>query len=100
MVGIKKAGNVMLKILERLTKIETKLDGYNDAKCKTYDNEKDLIKLKADVESLEKDNGIQNAEIADLKDKNKWLFRTVAGAIITGLVGICIAFISMGMGAG
>lgn len=97
---MEKEDNVMLEILERLTKIEAKLDGYNDAKRKTYENEKELIKLKADVASLEKDNGIQNAEIADLKDKNKWLFRTVAGAIITGLVGICIAFVSMGMGAG
>ncbi len=92
-------GNVMMEILERLTKIEAKLDGYNDAKRKTYDNEKEIIKLQADVEALKKDNGIQNAEITELKDKNKWLFRTVAGAIITGLVGICIAFISMGMGA-
>lgn len=95
-----KDDNVMLEILERLTKIEAKLDGYNDAKRKTYENEKEIIKLKADVEALEKDNANQNKEIADLKDKNKWLFRTVAGAIITGIVGICIAFISMGVGAG
>ena len=92
-------GNVMMEILERLTKIEAKLDGYNDAKRKTYENEKDILKLRADVEALKKDNEIQNAEIAEQKDKNKWLFRTVAGAIVTGLVGICIAFISMGIGA-
>lgn len=92
-----KEENVMLEILERLTKIEAKLDGYNDAKRKTYENEKEIIKLKADVEALEKDNNIQNVEIAELKDKNKWLFRTVAGAIITGLVGICIAFIGIGV---
>ena len=90
--------NVMLEILERLTKIEAKLDGYNDAKRKTYDNEKELIKLKADVAALEKDNSIQNAEIMELKDKNKWMFRTTAGALITGLIGILIAFISMGLG--
>ena len=94
-----KEENVMLEILERLTKIEAKLDGYNDAKRKTYDNEKELIKLKADVAALEKDNGIQNAEIMELKDKNKWMFRTTAGALITGLIGILIAFISMGLGA-
>lgn len=93
-----KEENVMLEILERLTKIEAKLDGYNDAKRKTYDNEKELIKLKADVAALEKDNGIQNAEIMELKDKNKWMFRTTAGALITGLIGILIAFISMGLG--
>lgn len=93
-----KEENVMLEILERLTKIEAKLDGYNDAKRKTYDNEKELIKLKADVAALEKDNSIQNAEIMELKDKNKWMFRTTAGALITGLIGILIAFISMGLG--
>lgn len=94
-----KEENVMLEILERLTKIEAKLDGYNDAKRKTYDNEKELIKLKADVAALEKDNGIQNAEIMELKDKNKWMFRTTAGALITGLIGILIAIIRMGLGA-
>lgn len=93
-----KEENVMLEILERLTKIEAKLDGYNDAKRKTYDNEKELIKLKADVVALEKDNSIQNAEIMELKDKNKWMFRTTAGALITGLIGIIIALISMGLG--
>lgn len=93
-----KEENVMLEILERLTKIEAKLDGYNDAKRKTYDNEKELIKLKADVAALEKDNSIQNAEIMELKDKNKWMFRTTAGALITGLIGIIIALISMGLG--
>ena len=90
---MEKEEKVMMEILERLTKIEAKLDGYNDAKRRTYENEKEIIKLKADVESLKKDNEVQNAEIADLKDKNKWLFRTVVGAAITGLVGICIAFI-------
>lgn len=91
-------GNVMMEILERLTKIETKLDSYNDAKQKTYENEKEIIKLKAAVAALEKDNHIQNAEIADLKDKNKWLFRTVVGAIITGLVGIVIALVRIRVG--
>lgn len=91
-------GNVMMEILERLTKIETKLDSYNDAKQKTYENEKEIIKLKAAVGALEKDNQNQNDDIAELKDKNKWLFRTVVGAIITGLVGIVIALIRMGVG--
>ena len=90
--------NVMLEILERLTKIEAKLDGYNDAKRKTYDNEKEILKLKADVEALEKENSTQNAEIRELKDKNKWMFRTGAGAVITGLIGIIVAFVSMGLG--
>lgn len=90
--------DVMLEILERLTKIETKIDSYSDAKKKTYDNEKEIIKLKGDIEILEKENSVQNKEIAELKEKNKWLFRTTAGAVITGLVGIIIAFVSAGVG--
>ena len=95
---MEKDDNVMLEILERLTKIEAKLDGYNDAKRKTYENEKEILRLKADVEALEKENSTQNSEIRELKDKNKWLFRTVAGAVITGLIGIVVAFVSMGLG--
>lgn len=90
--------DVMLEILERLTKIETKIDSYSDAKKKTYENEKEILKLKGDIEVLEKENSVQNAEIAELKEKNKWLFRTTAGAVITGLVGIIIALVSAGVG--
>ena len=90
--------DVMLEILERLTKIETKIDSYSDAKKKTYDNEKEIIKLKGDIEVLKGENSVQNREIAELKEKNKWLFRTTAGAMITGLVGIIIAFVSAGVG--
>ncbi|GEM_PF-789426 len=89
---------VMQEIIERLIKIETKLDSYSDAKKKTYENEKEIIKLKGDVEALEKDNSVQNAEIAELKEKNKWLSRTAAGAAITGIIGIIVAFISAGVG--
>lgn len=95
---MEKDENVMLEILERLTKIETKIDSYSDAKKKTYDNEKEIIKLKGDIEVLENENGVQNREIAELKEKNKWLFRTTAGAVITGLVGIIIALVSAGVG--
>ena len=91
--------DVMLEILERLTKIETKIDSYSDAKKKTYDNEKEIIKLKGDIEALEKENVTQNAEIAELKEKNRWLFRTAAGAGITGAAGIIQALIGAGGGA-
>ena len=90
--------NIMQEVIERLIKIESKLDGYNEAKRKTYENEKEIIKLQGDVEILQKENDVQNKELAELKEKNKWLFRTAAGAIITGLIGILIAFITTGVG--
>lgn len=93
-----KENNVMQEVIERLIKIEAKLDGYNDAKRKTYENEKEIIKLKGDIEMLQKDNSIQNMGIAELKEKNKWLFRTTAGAVITGLIGILVALVNVGIG--
>lgn len=89
---------VMQEVIERLIKIETKLDSYSDAKRKTYENEKEIIKLKGEIEILQKDNGIQNMEITELKEKNKWLFRTTAGAVITGLIGILVTLVNVGIG--
>lgn len=65
------------EVLQRLTKIETKLDDYNGTREKA---EK--------AYSLSADN---KEEIKAIKDNNKWLFRITVGAIITGLVGIGIS---------
>ena len=35
------------EVLDRLIKIEGKLDGYNNAKIKTYENEKEILRIKA-----------------------------------------------------
>ena len=77
--------------LERLIIIEQKLDGYNSAKTKTYENENDIIHLKDEFQHAEK-------RISDLEDANKWLTRTVAGAIITIVVGVVVFAIRMGAG--
>lgn len=62
------------EVLERLTKIETKLDDYNNIRDKTEE-----------AYSLSKEN---EKDINDINDKIKWLSRTIAGAIITGIIGI------------
>lgn len=65
------------EVLTRLTAIETKLDDYKGIKEKA-ENAYNLSKTnKEDIEKI--------------KDNNKWLFRTTAGAIITGLIGIGMA---------
>jgi hypothetical protein len=66
-----------VEVLQRLTKIETKLDDYNGTREKA---EK--------AYSLSADN---KEEIKQMKDNNKWLFRTTVGAVITGLIGIGIS---------
>ena len=80
------------QVLDRLIVIEQKLDGYNSAKTKTYENENDIIRLKDDFKHAEK-------RISDLEDANKWLTRTVAAAIITIVIGAVVFAIRMGAGA-
>ena len=76
--------NFESEVLTRLTKIETKLDDYSKIKEKTDDSY-----------SLSRENEKENEE---LKDKIKWISRTIAGAIITGIAGIIFLLIQLGAG--
>lgn len=67
------------EVLDRLTRIETKIEDYNNIKEKT---EEAYVKSRAN----EKD-------IAEINDKIKWITRLVAGAIITGVIGVIFALI-------
>lgn len=67
------------EVLERLTKIETKLDDYTSIRNKTEE-----------AYTLSKEN---KNDINDINDKIKWLSRTITGAIITGVIGIIFIYI-------
>lgn len=67
------------EVLERLTKIETKLDDYNGIKTKA---EESYVLSK----ETEKD-------IKELKDKIQWITRTLIGSIITGIITLLIAYL-------
>lgn len=69
------------EVLDRLTKIETKLDDYNTMKEKTDDAHNLSIQNKRDID--------------EIKDKIKWLSRTIVGAIIAGIVGLIFALIQI-----
>lgn len=79
------------EILDRLIKIEEKLDGYNNAKVKTYENEKEILRIKSDLEDVQK-------TVTDLTESNKWLFRTVVAAIIVAAIGILTTIVRIGVG--
>lgn len=68
----------------KLTRIEAKVDDYKEFK-----------KTASEALSLSKEN---DKEIEEIKDKIRWLSRTIAGAIITGLIGLIFIFIKIGMG--
>ena len=68
-----------IEVLTRLTKIETMLEDFKGVETKS-----------AQAYEL----SIRNKERLDkIEDNNKWLFRTTVGAVITGLIGIVLAFI-------
>lgn len=67
------------EVLERLTKIETKLDDYNGIKSKAEDGY-----------VLSKEN---EKDIEELKDKLKWITRTLVTAIITGVITLLVAYL-------
>lgn len=67
------------EVLDRLTKIETKLDDYNGIKSKAEDGY-----------VLAKEN---EKDIEELKDKLKWITRTLVGAIISGIITLLIAYL-------
>lgn len=79
------------EVLDRLIKIEEKLDGYNNAKNKTYENEKEILRIKGDLEDVQK-------TVADLTESNKWLFRTVVAAIIVAAIGLLTTIVRTGFG--
>ena len=72
------------EVLTRLARIETKLDDYDniktkaeEARAKSYQNER---------------------RINEIEDKQKWLSKTILGAIITGIVSIGLIFLKIGLG--
>ena len=71
------------EVLTRLARIETKLDDYDTLK-RTVDE------LKTKVYSIDR-------RISDIEDKNRWLERTIIGAIITGIVAIGGIVVKLGL---
>lgn len=79
------------EVLDRLIEIEGKLDGYNNAKVKTYENEKEILRIKSDLEDVQK-------TVTDLTESNKWLFRTVVAAIIVAAIGLLTTIVRTSVG--
>ncbi len=76
--------NFETEVLTRLAVIESKLDDYKDIKDKAD---------KAYTISLDNEK-----EINELKDKSRWLSRTLIGAILTAIVSIVFIYLKIGLG--
>lgn len=67
------------EVLERLTKIETKLDDYTRTREK--------------VDTAYTQSNENKKDIQELQDKIKWISRTTIGAVLTGLISLIYALI-------
>ena len=71
------------EILERLIRIETKIDDYENTKTK--------------VEEARSKAYSNERRINEIEDKFKWLSRTATGAIITGAIAIIYTVLKIGL---
>ena len=81
--------NFEREVLDRLIKIEAKLESWDSSKKQIYENQRDIIRLREQNEQQQK-------EIDELRDRNKWLGRTAAGSAIGALISALAALTQMG----
>jgi len=84
--------NLLSEVVQRLTRIEVKLEEIINIK-------EDVDMLKGQVIELTQKDIAQEKEIIELKDSNKWLTRVVIGAIFTVITGIIVAIVKVKLGA-
>jgi len=74
------------EVLDRLIKIEAKIESWESAKKQAYDNQREIHSLQQQVKQ-------QQNDIDEMKEGNKWLKRTTAGAAIAAVVSTLIAIV-------
>ena len=75
--------DVWQEILERIVRIETKIDSYNN--------------LREKLEQTFQMSSANKEDVAELKDNQKWLSRTVAGAVLVSVISMLFALIQKGL---
>lgn len=74
------------EVLDRLIKIEAKLESWDSSKKQVYENQREIIKL-------QEQNSQQQKELEELREGNKWLKRTAGGAAITAAISGVVAVV-------
>ena len=91
------------EVMDRLIKIETKLDNYEKLKELAYQNQNDIVALKnqskLESELLKKNMEEMNTKIAIIQDNSKWLARTIGATLIGIAIATIIACLRIGLGS-
>lgn len=72
------------EVLDRLIKIEAKIESWDNSKKQIYENQREIIKLQEQTEQ-------QGKDINELRDRNRWLGRTTAAAVVSAVVSTVVA---------
>lgn len=79
----KELNDFKIEVLTQLAVINSKLDGYNK-----------IQEIAGQADNRSKQNEL---DIKEMKDNNKWAFRTSIGAIITSAIGIVVIILKSGL---
>jgi hypothetical protein len=82
---IKDERDYYMAVIERLVKIETKLDEINNFKEQLNENT-------MNVSQVMLKNDEQQRQIDEMRESNKWLQRAIVGAIIGALISLLFTF--------
>lgn len=86
------------EVVQRLTRIEVKLEEIVTLKRDVQDNRRELDILRQRMVELETKGDQQRKELDQIFDNNKWISRAVIGALITSTVAIIFTVLKLGLG--
>lgn len=86
------------EVVQRLTRIEVKLEEIVTLKRDVQDNRRELDTLRQRMVELETKGDQQRKELDQIFDNNKWISRAVIGALITSTVAIIFTVLKLGLG--
>jgi predicted transcriptional regulator len=86
------------EVVQRLTRIEVKLEEIVTLKRDVHDNRRELETLTQRVIELETKDEQQRKELDEIRDNSRWISRAVIGALITSVVAIIFTVLKLGLG--
>jgi predicted RNase H-like nuclease (RuvC/YqgF family) len=88
---------LLSEVVQRLTRIEVKLEEIVAVKKDIKDLTDTTDELKKDIIELKAKDEQQRKELDEIRDNSKWISRAVIGAVITSSVAIIFALIKLGL---
>lgn len=88
---------LLSEVVQRLTRIEVKLEEIVAVKKDIKDLTDVTDELKKDIIELKAKDEQQRKELDEIRDNSKWISRAVIGAVITSSVAIIFALIKLGL---